>query len=313
MLALRFGLATLAIVVGLGLAVAQPREDLASPQQKNEQEKAQHGKDGRAGTTEPSSQTPTTQRDASWVFENGRLNTPGAPADSQTVPSTISPRNAALDELPTMAFPLPFTDEQRQRIRDAVSKAPVEGANARAAELLPSGINVRELPRQITDQIPASRNLGYVRTADRILLISPPNRIVVGEIGELAPSAVAPGCRPAPHADPRQQREHVPEIHQCHEHEDALGPRPEQRDHRRQRLVRRVADESVVGADHQIQRDDQCDIAGAHHAGACDVAPAAAGIAGPRDRRPRSTGSGCAAARTARIRVSPGRQQGSVG
>jgi hypothetical protein len=182
MLALRFGLATLAIVVGLGLAVAQPREDLASPQQKNEQEKAQHGKDGRAGTTEPSSQTPTTQRDESWVFENGRLNTPGAPADSQTVPSTISKRNAALDELPTMAFPLPFTDEQRQRIREAVSKAPVEGATARAAELLPSGINVRDLPRQITDQIPAARNLGYVRTADKILLISPPNRIVVGEI-----------------------------------------------------------------------------------------------------------------------------------
>ena len=81
-----------------------------------------------------------------------------------------------------MAFPLPFTDEQRQRIREAVSKAPVEGATARAAELLPSGINVRELPRQITDQIPAARNLGYVRTADKILLISPPNRIVVGEI-----------------------------------------------------------------------------------------------------------------------------------
>jgi hypothetical protein len=183
MLALRFGLATLAIVVGLGLAVAQQGENLATPQQKNEQEKAQHGKDGRAGTTEPSSHTPTAPPDQSWVFENGRLNTPGAPADSQTVPSTVSERNAALDALPTMAFPLPFTDEQRQRIRDAVSKAPVEGATARAADRLPSGINVRELPRQITDQIPAARNLGYVRTSDNILLISPSNRIVVGEIG----------------------------------------------------------------------------------------------------------------------------------
>jgi hypothetical protein len=183
MLALRFGLATLAIVVGLGLAVAQQGENLASPQQKNQQEKAQHGDDGRAGTTEPSSHAETTKRDETWVFENGRLNTPGAPADGQTVPSTVSKRNAALDALPTMAFPLPFTDEQRQRIREAVSKAPVEGgANARAAELLPSGINVRDLPRQITDQIPAARNLGYVRTTDKILLISPSERIVVGEI-----------------------------------------------------------------------------------------------------------------------------------
>jgi hypothetical protein len=183
MLALRFGLVTLAIVVGLGFAVAQQGDNLASPQQKNEQEKAQHGKDGRAGTTEPSAHTPTAPPDQSWVFENGRLNTPGAPADSQTVPSTVSERNAALDKLPTMAFPLPFTDEQRQRIRDAVSKAPVESANTRAADLLPGGINVRELPRQITDQIPAARNLGYVRTTDKILLISPSNRIVVGEIG----------------------------------------------------------------------------------------------------------------------------------
>ena len=83
-----------------------------------------------------------------------------------------------------MAFPLPFTDEQRQRIRDAVSKAPVEGANAAPPSCLPSGINVRELPRQITDRIPAARNLGYVRTADKILLISPANRIVVGEIAQ---------------------------------------------------------------------------------------------------------------------------------
>ena len=81
-----------------------------------------------------------------------------------------------------MAFPLPLTDEQRQRIRAAVSKVTVETANARPAELLPSGINVRELSDQITTEIPAMRNLGYVRTADRILLISPPNRIVVGEI-----------------------------------------------------------------------------------------------------------------------------------
>ncbi len=182
MLALRFGLVTLAFVVGLGLAVAQQGENLSSPQQQNQQEKAQHGEDGRAGTTEPSSHTPTTKRDQSFVFENGRLNTPGAAADGQTVPSTVSERNAELDALPTMAFPLPFTDEQRQRIREAVSKAPVEGANARAAELLPSGINVRELPRQITEQIPASRNLRYVRTSDKILLISPSHRIVVGEI-----------------------------------------------------------------------------------------------------------------------------------
>jgi hypothetical protein len=184
MVVLRSGLVTLAILLSLGLAGAQtPRgEDLASPEQKARQEKAQQTKSGQTGTTEPSSHAPSAKPDESVVLINGRLTVPGAPTDSQTVPSIFSKRNAALDALPTMAFPLPLTDEQRARIRDAVSKAPVVRASARAAELLPNGIEVRELPRQVTEAIPATRNLGYVRTADQVLLVSPPNRIVVGEI-----------------------------------------------------------------------------------------------------------------------------------
>jgi hypothetical protein len=182
MRALRSGLATLAILLTLGAAVAQQKENLASPEQKAEQEKAQQTKAGQAGTTEPSSHTPSAPPDESWVFWNGRLVTPGAPADSQTVPAKFSERNDALDRLPTMAFPLPLTDEQRQRIRAAVSKVPAETANTRPAELLPNDVNVRELPRDLTQEIPAMRNLGYVRTADKVLLISPANRIVVGEI-----------------------------------------------------------------------------------------------------------------------------------
>ena len=55
MRALRSGLVTLAILLdSSGVAAAQQGENLASPQQKAEQEKAQHTKAGRAGTTEPS-------------------------------------------------------------------------------------------------------------------------------------------------------------------------------------------------------------------------------------------------------------------
>jgi hypothetical protein len=186
MRALRSGLATCAILLGLvfgfGLAGAQQGENLAQPQQKSQQEKAQHDEAGRAGTTEPSSHASSAPPDESWVFWNGRLVVPGAATDTQTVPAKFSERNDALDRLPTMAFPLPLTDEQRQRIRAAVSKVPVESSNARPADLLPSGLNVRELSDQITTEIPATLNLGYVRTSDRILLISPPSRIVVGEI-----------------------------------------------------------------------------------------------------------------------------------
>jgi hypothetical protein len=184
MAVLRAGLITIALLLGLGFAVAQQGEDLASPQQERQQEKAQHGDDGRAGTTEPSSHTPTAPPDASWVFQNGKLVTPGAPADSQTVPAKFSQRNNALDELPTMAFPLPLTDEQRQRIRDAVMKAPVETADVHSADALPIGVEVRLLPRPVTEQIPAVRNLGYVRVSDRVLLVTPSSRTVVSEISE---------------------------------------------------------------------------------------------------------------------------------
>ena len=188
MTALRSAVVTLAILLGLGFALAQQGENLASPQQKAQQEKAQQTKAGQAGTTEPSSHAPTAKTDATAVFVDGRLAVPGAPADSQTDPAKYSERNNALDELPTMAFPLPLTDEQRQRIRAAVGKAPVESASAQSADLLPSGITVRDLPRELTAEIPATRNLGYVRTSDKILLVSPPNRIVVGEIADQAAS-----------------------------------------------------------------------------------------------------------------------------
>jgi hypothetical protein len=182
MVVLRSGLSVLAILLSLGLAFAQEGKDLASPEQKAQQEKAQQTKPGQTGTTEPSSHAESAKPNDTAAFVNGRLAVPGAPADSQTVPSKFSERNAALDALPTMAFPLPLTDEQRQRIRDAVAQAPVESATARSAELLPHGIDVRELPKQITEEIPATRNLGFVRTADKVLLVNPPNRTVVGEI-----------------------------------------------------------------------------------------------------------------------------------
>jgi hypothetical protein len=182
MTALRSGLVTLAFLLGLGFAAAQQGENLADPKQKAQQEKAQQTEGGRAGTTEPSSVAPTAKPEETAPFVDGRLTAPGAPADSQTVPAKFSARNAALDELPTMAFPLPLTDDQRKRIRDAVSKAPVAKADVRLADRLPSGIVVRDLPQELTAEIPATRNLGYVRTSDKILLVTPASRIVVDAI-----------------------------------------------------------------------------------------------------------------------------------
>jgi hypothetical protein len=185
---LRLALATLAVIVvvaGAPLsALSQQGETLASEKQKGQQEKAQHSEPGRMGTTEPSSQEPTVKPEHAAILVDGRLTVPGAPADSETVPSKFSKRNAALDGLPTMAFPLPLSDEDKQRIRGAASQAPVARADVHPADLLPIGLEVRELPAQVTTAVPATRHFGFVRTSNRVLLVIPSSRIVVGEIAE---------------------------------------------------------------------------------------------------------------------------------
>ena len=183
------GLSVTALVVGLSLSAAQQpqqqpqrTENLSSPQQKQEQEKAQHTEEGRAGTTEPSSETPTPQNTAAFV--NGRLAAPGAPADSQTVPAKFSKRNAALDALPTMAFPVALTDEQKRRIMDAVGKAhaQVAAVTLHPADQMPSSVPLSELPQGLAKEIPVVAGYQYVRTQDGILLVRAPTMTVVGEL-----------------------------------------------------------------------------------------------------------------------------------
>jgi hypothetical protein len=179
-------LATIIVVAGAPLSAVSQEENLAAEKQKQQQEKAQHTDPGRMGTTEPSSREPTVKPEITEILVDGRLTVPGAPADSETVPSKFSKRNAALDALPTMAFPLPLSDEDKQRIRGAAGEAPVVRTSVHAADLLPIGLEVHELPARITAAIPATRNFGFVRTSDRVLLVIPSSRIVVGEISDRA-------------------------------------------------------------------------------------------------------------------------------
>jgi hypothetical protein len=188
---LRASVSAVALMSVVGLAAAQqapagPQDkgNLATPQQKQEQEKAQHSEPGRAGTTEPSSETPTSEPQDTAAFVNGRLAVPGAPADSQTVPAKFSERNAALDRLPTMAFPLPLTDEQKARIRETLSKsnAPLANVRLHAADQVPSSVALSELPQSLVTEIPVVAGYEYVRTPDGILLVRTPGMTVVGEI-----------------------------------------------------------------------------------------------------------------------------------
>jgi hypothetical protein len=105
----------------------------------------------------------------------------------QTMPSTISKDNAALDKLPTIALQFPLTEAQRKLIVSSVATAPKTQASAslndvHVAMSLPTGIAAQEFSSQVTQEIPDAGRYKYINLADRVLIIDPPNHTVVGEI-----------------------------------------------------------------------------------------------------------------------------------
>lgn len=113
---------------------------------------------------------------------DGKLNVPGAPADSQTVPAKFSARNDALDQKPILTMRLRLTDEQKRKIIESVKSAnqPVQASTAKPADELAWTVKVHDLGASASD--PVLKDLKYVRTKDRILLVDAPNRIVIDEV-----------------------------------------------------------------------------------------------------------------------------------
>src|SRR4029079_18086763 len=79
--------------------------------------------------------TEAHQRPASGTTTASSEPPPSGPIGSfgQTIPAKFSKRNDILDHLPTMAIPLPLSQEQRKQIYDAVmaeKSQPVVGADA---------------------------------------------------------------------------------------------------------------------------------------------------------------------------------------
>ena len=115
---------------------------------------------------------------------------PSGPIGSfgQTIPAKFSKRNDTLDHVPTMALPLPLSDEQRKQIYDAVmadSSQPVPGVEALkpSSELSPNqALNgMKPLPESVHGIDGVSR-LYYLKAKGKVLLIEPATRTVVGQI-----------------------------------------------------------------------------------------------------------------------------------
>jgi phenylpyruvate tautomerase PptA (4-oxalocrotonate tautomerase family) len=159
-----------------------PASQLAQPEQQRAADDAVHSRSGQGGKQEPGSNPPA--RDQGPVLVDGKLNVPGAPNDSHTVPAKFSERNAALDRLPIMAFPLDLSDAQKQAIVEGVAQANVAVAHLdpRPADILPNMVETHEWPESVKAQVPDLANYKYVRLADRVVVVTAANKIVVGEI-----------------------------------------------------------------------------------------------------------------------------------
>jgi hypothetical protein len=107
-------------------------------------------------------------------------------ATGQTMPSTISAANAALDKKPTTALQFPLTDEQKRVIAQSVAKAPNAEArglsDVHVAMFLPIGISLEAFPADVTQKVPDASRYKYVKLNNRVLIVDPPLLTVVGEI-----------------------------------------------------------------------------------------------------------------------------------
>ena len=103
------------------------------------------------------------------------------------MPAKFSAENDALDKMPIMGHPLPLTDAQKRMVYDSLaanSEAETRGITVGPANALPADVAIHDLPEKLTDQVPALKGYKFVKLIDKIVIVSPPNRIVVGEIAK---------------------------------------------------------------------------------------------------------------------------------
>src|SRR5437899_2058803 len=175
----------LAFVGSVGLAAGQQPSPPADAQQRSQQENAQQTPSGKMGKEEPSSHAPSAQPQQNAAFVNGALAVPGAPANTDTVPAKYSQKNAADDELITIAYTFKtLTDDQRRAVYQMLKGQPTSSAfNADVGVEPPPNIELRPIPAELAERVPQTREYSYAVTGDRVLLVGT-SRIVAGAFAD---------------------------------------------------------------------------------------------------------------------------------
>ena len=119
---------------------------------------------------------------------NGALAVPGAPANTETVPAKFSPKNAADDELITIARTFKMlTQDERRTIYEELKHREIPNIGTK----LPPDIELQSVPGEVAARVPQIRGYHYAVVKDRVLLVGT-GRIVAGVFAD-APASE--GCR----------------------------------------------------------------------------------------------------------------------
>jgi LTXXQ motif family protein len=148
-----------------------------------DKQKAGFGQASPAARKQP---PPGASPSANAVFVNGALAVPGAPMNTDTVPAKFSAKNAADDELITIAYTFKtLTDDERGAVYQALKGQPPGSAfDADIGTKLPPEIELRPVPAEVAARVPQTRDYRYAVAKDRVLLVGT-GRIVVGVFADV--------------------------------------------------------------------------------------------------------------------------------
>jgi hypothetical protein len=153
------------------------------------QQSAQQGGNtvGSGSNMQTASAQPNTAQPRGNGGDEPRLGPIGALG--QTMPAKFSKRNDTLDRLPTMAWPLAISDQERQQVYQTVmadKSGSIDVSKFRPADQLPPELalaDMHPLPANVTT-IGDLDQLAYVKGKDKVLLVTPATRTIVDVISK---------------------------------------------------------------------------------------------------------------------------------
>jgi hypothetical protein len=178
--------AAVMFAISCSAVLAQQSSPPPEPQQQKQLEDWQRTESGKMGAEEPGSHGETPKPAPTAAFVNGALGAAGAPADVDTVPAKFSEKNARDDQLITVAYTFKnLSDDERRAISQALKdQGGTTSFNGEIGTVVPFSIELRPVPDAVVDRVPQTKGYQYLKAGNRVMLVSPPDRIVVGVFSE---------------------------------------------------------------------------------------------------------------------------------